>query len=55
MKRGSKKVVRSSSAKIADPARVRLGSMSPSFTVSAPTKKISDKGKVRLGSMSPSF
>jgi hypothetical protein len=34
---------------------VRLGSMSPSFTASAPTKKIADTGKVRLGSMSPSF
>jgi hypothetical protein len=40
--------------KIADRARVRLGSMSPAFPAPAP-KKIADKGKVRLGSMSPAF
>lgn len=54
-KRRSKKTVRPASTKIADLARVRLGAMSPSFTVSAPTTKIADKGKVRLGAMSPSF
>lgn len=51
----SKKTVRPASAKIFDPARVRLGGMSPSFPVAAPTKRIADRGKVRLGGMSPSF
>ena len=54
-KKLAKKASRRPSAKIADTARVRLGSMSPSFTASAPTKEIADTGKVRLGSMSPSF
>jgi hypothetical protein len=52
--KASKKIVRPS-AKVTDRARVRLGSMSPPFPVSAAPKKVADKGKVRLGSMSPAF
>jgi len=43
--------------KIADSEKVKMGSMSPSFSAKTPAKssKTDDSGKVKSGSMSPTF
>ena len=48
--------VKAPTKEIDDRAKVRMGSMSPSFpVVQLRAAPVSDAGKIRMGSMSPAF
>lgn len=48
--------IRTPTQEIDDTAKVRMGSMSPSFpTVQRTAASVADTGKIQMGSMSPGF